>query len=65
MNIGEFPEGMSLVRRDLIETLEMIGYDCFPGVAANWRDGLSDGRLMAEVARHAAEASPAQEAIHA
>ncbi|MER8506670.1 hypothetical protein NKH91_17570 [Mesorhizobium sp. M0894] len=48
MNVGEHPEGMSAESRDLIETLECLGYDTMPGVQrdwADWRDRLSDDQL--------------------
>ncbi|RWK94506.1 MAG: hypothetical protein E5X86_26610 [Mesorhizobium sp.] len=48
MNVGEHPEGMSAERRDLIETLECLGYDTMPGVQrdwADWRDNTSDDQL--------------------
>lgn len=53
MNIGEHPEGMSAERRDLIETLECLGYDTMPGVQrdwSDWRDRLPDEQLRAIIA---------------
>ncbi|MER9870253.1 hypothetical protein NKJ35_24300 [Mesorhizobium sp. M0136] len=69
MNVGEHPAGMSAERRDLIETLECLGYDTMPGVQrdwADWRDRLSDDQLRTTItnmeSRFEDQAAPARQA---
>jgi len=50
MNTGDHPSGMSSERRDLIEALELHGYDLHDGVPKDWRDTLSDDVLACETA---------------
>ncbi|TPL30210.1 hypothetical protein [Mesorhizobium sp. B2-4-7] len=48
MNVGEFPAGMSAERRDLIETLEALGYDTWC-IQKGWREDLSDNQLRSTI----------------
>ncbi|TPK15201.1 hypothetical protein FJ872_19595 [Mesorhizobium sp. B2-5-9] len=51
MNAGEWPEGMSAARRDLIETLECLGFDEDAAAACDWRTDFSDGDLRSAIDR--------------
>lgn len=58
MNTGEMPEGMTPERRDLIGTLESLGYDTLPGIQkdwANWREVLADDQLRVIIANLSAK----------
>lgn len=50
MNAGDLPGGAPANRRDLIEALENLGYDCHPGVASDWRDTMQDDAMRVAVA---------------
>lgn len=51
MNAGEFPQGMSPERRDLIETLECLGFDEDEAAACDWRSEFSDDAMRAAIDR--------------
>lgn len=50
MNVGEFPEGMPAGRRELIATLEGLGYDTQSDVATNWREAMPDDAMRVAIA---------------
>lgn len=51
MNAGEFHKGMSAERRDMIETLECLGFDEDDAAACDWRSDFSDADLRATIDR--------------
>lgn len=51
MNAGEFPEGMSLERRDLVEALECLGFDLDEAAIGDWRTDFSDAELSSTLIR--------------
>ncbi|MCA0027372.1 MULTISPECIES: hypothetical protein [unclassified Mesorhizobium] len=51
MNAGAWPEGMSAERRDLIETLECLGFDQDVAGAGDWRTVFSDVDLRSAIDR--------------
>ncbi|WP_181174434.1 MULTISPECIES: hypothetical protein [unclassified Mesorhizobium] len=55
MNIGEFPQGMTAERRDLVETLECLGFDTDAQAIGDWRTTFSDDDLRAAIERLSSE----------